>query len=106
LNFDFDIRSFVRNLFVKSIDLDREDEHIKRFIRTLGHRTEETVLRLNGQPVVKVSPPNEMSDAEKKALIEQRQALIRKARARTKGVPMKVIRRETEEAIREVRGRK
>ena len=91
---------------MKSIDLDQEDEGIKRFIRNLAHGSEGAMLRLNGQPLLKVLPPYEMSDAEKKAFIEERKALMRKARERNKGVPIKVIDKEVEEAIDEVRGRK
>ena len=81
-------------------------ERVKRFVRTLAKGAEGAMLRLNGQSLLKVLPPYEMSDAEKKALIEGRQDLMRKARERNKGVPMKVINKEIEEAIDEVRGRK
>lgn len=90
---------------MKSIDLDLEDEHVKHFLRTLAHDAEETLLRLNGQPLLKVLPPYGMGDAEKKALIEERKALMRQARDRTKGVPTAVIEAEIDDSIIEVRGR-
>lgn len=90
---------------MKSIDLDQEDEHVKEFLSTLAHHAEETMLRLNGQPLLKVLPPYGMGDAEKKALIDERKALMRQARDRTKGVPAGVIETEIEDSINEIRGR-
>ncbi len=95
----------IRNPIVKSIDLDQEDEHVKIFLSTLAHDAEETLLRLNGQPLLKVLPPYGMSDAEKKALIDERKDLMRQARDRTKGISAGVIETEIEDSINEVRRR-
>ena len=70
---------------MKNIDLDREDEHVKQFVKSLTVDPDGALLRLNGQPLVKVTPPYGMSAAEKKALIDERRELMRQARENVKG---------------------
>jgi hypothetical protein len=45
-----------KGLIVKHINLDREDERIKRFVRSLPIDPDGSVLEINGEPVVRVLP--------------------------------------------------
>jgi hypothetical protein len=88
------------------ICLDSESADIKRFIHKLPIAGEGVELELNGKIVCKVIPSTMFSDAEKKSLVENRWKIIQRAQKRTKGLPPKVIEREIERAIDEVRQRK
>jgi hypothetical protein len=62
-------------------------------------------LELNGRVVCKVVPLQHLSESEKESLIKERWRLIRRAQRRNKGMPAKVIEREVQSALDEVRRR-
>jgi hypothetical protein len=91
---------------VKQIDLDRVDERVKQFVRKLPVQPDGVELRLNGQIVCKVIGPQQLTEAERDAVIERGRNLVRRARQRNQGVPAKVLEREVRQAVDEVRQRK
>ncbi len=90
---------------MKRINLDHDERTIREFVRSLPREHEGIELELDGRIVCKVVPPLQFSEAEKKALIEERWQLIRQAQARNKGVPARVIEREVRQAVEAVRCR-
>ena len=85
--------------------LDKESTEIKRFVRRLPIASEGVELELNGKVVCKVVPSSVFADAEKRALVEERWKIIQRVQKRTKGLPPKVIERDIERAVDEVRKR-
>jgi len=88
---------------MKRIKLDRAGRAVQTFVRTLPVEHDGVELELNGQVICKVVPALQFSEAEKKALIEERWKLIRQARQRNRGVPGQVIEREVRDAVEQVR---
>ena len=88
---------------VTHINLDRENDLIKQFIRSLPIESQGVALELDGQVICKVVPP--FAEGHEHALIERGRELVRRARERNRGVPARVIEREVREAIDEVRQR-
>ncbi len=90
---------------MKRVKLDDAAPEVKRFVQTLRVRGEGLELELNGQIVCKVVSPQQLSDAERKALVDERWRLIRSAQKRTARVPASVIARKIGEAVETVRRR-
>ena len=90
---------------MKAISLDREDDGVKQFIRTLPLQPGGVELPLNGEVICKVIAPQQLSDAERDAILEAGWQRVRQAQRRNQGVPGKVIEREINEAVEEVRHR-
>jgi hypothetical protein len=86
------------------VSLDRENELVKQFIRSLPLASEAIDLELDGQVICKVVPPTD--DSEQRTMIERGRELVRRARERNRDEPSKVIEREVCEAVRDVRSRK
>jgi hypothetical protein len=86
------------------ISLDRENDSVKQFVRSLPLKSEGIDLELEGRVICKVVPPFE--EAEKSLLIERGRALVEAARRRNRGTPARVIEREVRDALGEVRRRK
>jgi hypothetical protein len=95
----------IRSLNVKHIDLDRADERVKDFVRTLPIEPDGVELKLNGKVICKVVSPQHLTTDERDAILARGRELVRRARERNKGVPAKIIEREVQEAVDEVRGR-
>jgi hypothetical protein len=91
---------------MKRVNLDRAPPAVKQFVSTLPLESEGVELELNGRALCRVLPPGQLSEAEKKALIDERWRLIRQARERNRGVPARVIEREVQEAVEQVRRRR
>lgn len=90
---------------MRKVTLDKAAPAVKKFFRSLkvGHEGIEVVL--NGEPVYKVIPASQMSEAEKQAMVDRTWKLINRARERNKNVPARVIEREVRDAVDEVRRR-
>jgi hypothetical protein len=91
---------------VKRINLDRAGRAVRNFVSKLPIEHDGVELELNGQVICKVVPVLQYSDAEKKALIEERRKLIRQAQQRNRGVPARVIAQEIRQAVEQVRRKK
>jgi hypothetical protein len=91
---------------MKRVNLDNADAAVRKFLKSIAMGKDGVELELNGQVIGKLLPPFTFSDAEKKALLEQRWQVIRQAQKRNRGVPGRVIEREVREAVEEVRRRK
>ena len=88
---------------MKRLNLDHDERSLKEFVRALPLQHEGIELELDGRIVCKIVPPLQFSEAEKKALVEERWQLIRQAQERNKGVPARIIEREIREAVEAVR---
>ena len=89
---------------MKRVKLETAPPSVQEFFHALP--LEEGVeFEAKGQVIGKFLPASLFSVAEKKALVEERWRLIQQAEVRTKDVPARVIDREIDEAVDEVRGR-
>jgi hypothetical protein len=91
---------------MKQIKLDRQDERVKEFIRALPIEPDGVELELNGKVICKVVGARHLADAERETILERGRELVKRARQRNQVVPAKVLEREVQEAVDEVRGRK
>lgn len=90
---------------MKRIKLDKADEAVKKYFRSLRLGREGVEVVLDGAVLCKVIPAEQLTPAQAKALVEERWAMIREAQERNKGVPARVIEREVREAVETVRRR-
>jgi len=88
---------------MKVIDLDQQDKSVRDFFLKLAGDTESKLLRLKGKPVAMVTPPYGINEKEKKELIAGAKELMRRARQRNQGVPVKTIKKEVDKAVAHVR---
>ena len=88
------------------VNLDVASRSVRDFFHGLPVDSEGVEIEVGGEVRYKVIPPNQLSEAEKKKLIEDAQGILRRSQERNKGVPARVIEREIRDAIDEVRGRK
>lgn len=90
---------------MRHVKLDKAPPAVKKFIRELPVEAGGIALEMDGEVVGTFSPPNQLSNDERDALIANAKNLMRQARARNKGVPARVIQQEIREAVEEVRRR-
>ena len=88
---------------VTHISLDRENDLVKQFVRSLPIEADGVALELDGRVVCKVVPA--FSETDTQRLIARGRELVRRARERNRGVPARVIECEVQEAVKEVRRR-
>jgi hypothetical protein len=89
---------------MKRINLDSAHAQVRKFFRSLELKADGVALVMDGQVIGKLLP--QLTEAEKKALVEQRMQLIRQVQKRGGAVPGHITERLIREAIEEVRGRK
>ncbi len=90
----------------QTIDLGTTTKSVREFIRKLGPLREPIDLVSNGTVVARITPPSELSDAEKRQILDDGWKLVQKARARNVGVPEKDIAKVVAAAVKQVRRRK
>ena len=88
---------------LKRVNVDGANAAVRKFLKSLTLGADGVELELNGKVIGKLLPPFTFSEADKKALIEQRWQLIRQAQKRNRGVPSRIIEREIREAVEQVR---
>jgi hypothetical protein len=88
---------------LKRVNVNRADAAVRKFLRSIALGPDGVELELNGKVIGKLIPPFTLSEADKKALVEQRWHLIRQAQKRNRGVPSRIIEREIQEAVDQVR---
>ncbi len=91
---------------MKRLSLDAAPPAVREFVASLPLDPDGVELEMNGHIVCKVLGPSHLLDAEKQALIKERWELIRRAQVRNKGVPARVLEREVQDAVEEVRRRR
>jgi hypothetical protein len=91
---------------MKRVSLDTATPAVKKFVRSLPIGGEGVELELDGKVVCEVVAPRSISPAERASLIARAKVLAELARSRNKGVPARVIEREGQDAVDEVRRRK
>ena len=87
------------------IDLTTKKKPVREFIQSLGRIREPVELVLGGNIVAKIVAPTELSEAEKRRILDEGWAVVDKARARTKDTPAATIQKAVNKAVREVRTR-
>jgi hypothetical protein len=90
-------------MVVKRVNVDGADAAVRKFLKSIALGADGVELELNGKVIGKLLPPFAFSEADKKALVEQRWKLIRQAQIRNRGVPSRIIEREIREAVDQVR---
>jgi hypothetical protein len=90
---------------MRKVKVDKAAPSVKKFVRSLKVGQEGVEVVLDGKTVFKAIPASQMSEAERKALIDRTWEMIRKVRERNRHVPASVIQREIREAVDEVRRR-
>jgi hypothetical protein len=89
---------------MKRVILDTEIPEVQEFIQKLPLQ-DGVELELGGRLICKVIGPHQLTEDEKKDLIERGREIVARARERNKGVSAKVIEREVRQAVNEVRQR-
>jgi hypothetical protein len=90
---------------MKRVKVDSAAPAVKEFLRGLPLTANGVELELGGRVIGKLIPPSALSEHEKAALIARGRELVKRARARNKGVPARVLQRDVDSAVREVRRR-
>lgn len=90
---------------MKRIKVDKAAPAVREFLRGLPFAANGVELELGGRVIGKLIPPSELSDTEKAALFARGRELVKRARARNKGVPARVLQREVDNAVSAVRRR-
>ncbi len=88
---------------MKRITLDTAVPAVQKFFRGLAIDSNGVEVTLAGETLCKVIPALQLTEAQKKALIEERWRLIRRSRERNKGLSARRIAREVGKAVAEVR---
>jgi hypothetical protein len=87
------------------VNLNSAKRSVRVFFEELVVGREGVELELDGNVLCKVIPPNQLTDTERDKLVKDALAFMKRSQERNKGVPSRVIQREIEEAINEVRNR-
>jgi hypothetical protein len=87
------------------LKIDHADRAVKQFARTLRLHRQGLEVELNGRVLFRIVPPAQLSEVEKAALLQQGKQLVRRARARNRGVPTVTIAKEVRQAVQRVRGK-
>ncbi len=90
---------------IDRINLDATQEAVREFITQLGEIRRPIDIVSGGAVIARLTPPSELSDAEKRRILTAGRAAIERARSRTKDIPAATIRKATDQAVREVRAR-
>jgi hypothetical protein len=91
---------------MRRINLDDAPPAVKKYIRSLRVGPGGVNLESQGEVILRVLPPNEMTEAEKAAAVDKAWKLIRRSQERNRGVSQAVIAREVQDAVDEVRRRR
>jgi hypothetical protein len=91
---------------MKRVNLDNAHAQVRKFFGSLALKADGVALVMKGHVIGKLLPPSRLTEAEKKALIEQRMQLIRRAQNRRRAIPSRVTEILIREAVEEVRGGK
>src|SRR5688572_10687380 len=94
-----------RSLFMQRVNLDSAPAAVKNFVSALPNDPDGVELVLNGQVVRKVIGPQQLTEPERAELLDKVTKQIRRAHQRNKAVPARVIAREVQAAVEEVRSR-
>ncbi len=88
---------------MRRVNLDHAPAAVRKFLKSIARCADGVELEMNGELIGKLVSPFAFTEAEKKALIEQRWQLIRQAQKRNRRVPGRMIEREIREAVEQVR---
>lgn len=87
------------------VDLAATKKPVRDFIHDLGKIREPVELVLNGHLVAKIVPPSDLSDEEKRRILDKGWAAVEKARTNMRNSPTVDIQKRVDKAVREVRRR-
>jgi hypothetical protein len=90
---------------MKRIKLDDAAPAVREFVRKLSGAPNGVELELAGKIIGKLLPPTTLAESDRAALIARGRELVKRARARNEGVSARIVRREIQQAVSEVRGR-
>lgn len=91
---------------MQRVQVDAAVPAVKDFILSLPLDRGDIELELNGEVVCRVINAAKATEKEKAGIVAEGWELVRRARERNRDVPAKVIEREVNEAIAEVRSRR
>lgn len=91
---------------MKRVNLETAAPSVRKFIQSLRVDSEGVELAIADRVVCKVVPPPQLSESEKAALLKKGWELVRRARARNRDVPARVIEAEVRKAVNTVRGKR
>ena len=91
---------------MKRIKLDNAAPVVKQFVRGLPVGPNGVELELAGKVVGRVIPPTAIVETDRAALIARGRELVKRARARNRGVSARTLQREIRAAIADVRERR
>jgi hypothetical protein len=91
---------------MKRVNLETAAPSVRKFIQSLRVDSEGVELAIADHVVCKVVPPLQYSEAEKAVMLDKGWELIRRAYARNRDVPARVIAAEVRKAVNTVRGKR
>ena len=91
---------------MKRLNLNEVPDDVQRSFRSLPTNAEGLELKLDGIIICEVFPPRTSFESERATLIARGRNLAKRSRDRNARVPTRVIEREIQQAIDEVRRRK
>jgi hypothetical protein len=91
---------------MKRVNVDAAAESVKQFVRNLPVNVQGLELELDGKIVCEVIAPRSMSTVERAALVARVRQRAKKSRERNAGISARVIEREIQQAVEQVRRRK
>ncbi len=85
------------------VSVDTAAPAVKKFLRDLPAAPNGVELELAGQVIGRFLPASELSNVETTALLKRGRELVQRARQRNRGVAARVLEREVQKAVDEVR---
>jgi hypothetical protein len=88
------------------ISVDETAPAVRKFLGRLPFQGAGIELELDGKVICRIFPASPASEEDKTALAQRGLEIARKARDRNKGVPARVIDKEIDDAVAQVRKRR
>jgi hypothetical protein len=85
------------------IDLGSGQQSVRDMLHDLGRLRSPVEIVIDGVLVAKLIPPAELSEREKRRILDEGWRVVEKVRARTKRLPASAIRKAVDAAVRDDR---
>ena len=85
------------------VDLGSGQQSVRDMLQGLGPLRAPVEIVIDGVLVAKLIPPSELSEREKRRILDEGWRVVEKARSRTKSLSATAIRKAVDAAVRDVR---
>lgn len=87
------------------VNVDKAVPAVKEFVRTLTSDPNGVEIEMEGRVVVKATRPEQLSEAERQALLDRVTGQLQRSHARNQDMPAKAVEETVRTAVDEVRRR-